>query len=226
MQFILPTSCLICSYQTAHPRGICDACHQALPILPQSCLCCAQVLWTATSLCGTCLTHPKPFDRTYALFPYQPPIIRFITLLKFNHELSHAHTLGQLLIEKIKSHWYRNQPLPELIIPIPLHPKRLQERGFNQALEIAKPIGKFFNISIDYHGTKRIKETVAQSGLKAPHRKRNMAHAFATQRSYAGLHVAILDDVITTGMTVSACAAVLKQSGAKRIDVWCVARRE
>lgn len=197
-----------------------------MPILPHSCPQCAQIL-PATSLetpCGQCLLNPPPFSATHACFAYEPPIIQLIIKLKFQHQLSYAQALGEMLIQALPT-WYAYKPLPDLIIPIPLHPRRLCERGFNQALEIAKPIAKTRGLTLDYQGVQRIKPTVAQSGLSAAERKRNIAHAFAVRRDYTGLTIAVIDDVITTGHTVRECCRVLKQSGAARIDVWCCARR-
>ena len=94
-------------------------------------------------ICGACLKNPPPFDLTHALFPYQPPIMQLIIALKFQHQLSYAQALGEWLTQAIQQGWYRHQPLPDLIIPVPLHPRRLRERGFNQALEIARPIAAY-----------------------------------------------------------------------------------
>jgi ComF family protein len=201
-----------------------------LPILPRNCRQCAQFL-TSTSLpaqdlhCGSCLKTPPPFDATYALFPYFPPIIGLIRQLKFKHQLTHAKALAELLLQQIKTDWYKHKPLPDLLIPVPLHPYRLRERGFNQAIEIAKPIAKALDIPLDLHGMQRIKPTAVQSSLPAKERGRNMANAFALNRDYSALSVCLIDDVITTGHTISACARLLKQNGAKHIDVWCCARR-
>lgn len=128
------------------------------------------------------------------------------------------------MADKIETSWYQKNSLPDLIIPIPLHQKRLQERGFNQALEIAKPIAKKFGLPIDYKGIQRIKFTMPQSGLAALERKRNMDNAFSISENYSGLYIALVDDVITTGCTVRECARLLVKHGAAKIDLWCAAR--
>lgn len=167
------------------------------------------------------------FDRTFVLFPYDPPIPQFIFALKFHHQLYYANTFGQLFLSRISKVWYKNQALPDMIIPVPLHRKRLRERGFNQSLEIAKFISKSLNIPLDIHGVKRIKNTQAQSGLKLASRKQNLERAFTTvqKNRYAHLTIAILDDVMTTGYTVRSLAQTLKMNGAEKIHVWCCARR-
>jgi ComF family protein len=195
-----------------------------LPILSHHCPRCAKFL-SQTIICGSCQKNPPPYEVIHALFPYEQPIIQLITALKFQHKLSHANMLGSHFIKAIKTHWYRHHPLPDLILPIPLHPKRLQERGFNQALEIAKPIARALHLPIDTSGLKRRLYTAPQSGLTADERKQNIANAFKTYRRYDGLTIALLDDVVTTGQTVTACSHALLKSGAKRVHIWCAARR-
>lgn len=226
---LLPPSCILCGYATTRSLNICANCQKDLPILSHSCLQCAQFLLYTDNLqliCGACLKRPPPFDRTYALFPYQPPIIHLIIALKFQHQLSHAKVMGDLLAEQIRTKWYQNKTLPDVIIPIPLHPNRLRERGFNQALEISRPIARQLGIPLDLNGVKRIKHTAAQSGLTAILRKQNIANAFTTEKNYRDLTIAVVDDVITTGHTMTEFCRLLKQNGAKRVDVWCCARRD
>jgi ComF family protein len=179
----------------------------------------------AAQRCGTCLRYPPPYERTYALFPYQAPIERMITRLKFQHQLSDARALGELLLQRIQTVWYSQQRLPDLILPIPLHPQRMRERGFNQAIEIARPVAKALAVPLDLQGMQRSKSTLAQSGLNAAERRQNMVGAFTATRDYSGLFVAVVDDVVTTGSTVAACCQVLRDHGAARIDLWCCARR-
>lgn len=224
----IPPVCILCG-DTAHsPANLCQPCQQSLPILSHACPQCAQFLPPSSQIftCGTCLTYTPPFDKTYALFPYAPPIVQLIIQLKFRHQLCVAQTLGSLLAETIKTKWYKNRPLPDLIIPMPLHKTRLKARGFNQALEIARPVAKALSLQLDIKGIERMKATAAQSTLSASLRKKNMAHAFTAHRSYTGLSVAVLDDVITTGHTMTEFCKILKQKGAKSIDVWCCARRD
>lgn len=226
---ILPATCILCGYFAQQSRIICFECEQDLPILSHYCQQCAQFLPVTEKIdliCGACLQHSPPFDFTHALFPYQAPIIQLIIQLKFRHQLSHAQAFARFFIKAIQKQWYAKKPLPDLIIPVPLHPIRLRERGFNQALEIAKPIAKALGLPIDNHGAKRIKHTVAQSSLPARERKQNIANAFSVHRNYTGLSIALIDDVITTAHTVTEISAILKQHGAKRIDVWCCARRD
>lgn len=175
--------------------------------------------------CGVCLQHKPIYQKIYALFPYEPPIIHLIIKLKFSQKLSYAQTFGELLAERIQQDWYATQPLPDLILPMPLHPIRLRERGFNQAVEIARPVANYLDIPLDLSGITRSKLTKAQSGLKATERKENMQYAFSSTRDYQGLRVAVIDDVVTTGSTIDSLCKTLQQSGAQTIDIWTIARR-
>jgi ComF family protein len=225
---LLPPVCLLCGQFTQQYHSICTDCQQNLPRFPPACARCALFLPISTPspvLCGNCLPDPPPYRVIYSLFPYEPPIERLIIELKFHQRLSHAAALGQLLATKIRTDWYANAHLPDLIIPIPLHAQRLRSRGYNQALEIARPLSKLLHIPIDISGTTRHKPTQPQSELKARARKDNIAHAFTVTRHYTGLTLAIVDDVVTTGHTVREFCRTLKQQGAKQIDVWCCARR-
>ena len=234
--YLLPSVCILCSQTIQSATNLCLACHQNLPILPYHCFQCAQFLPQNAAeneckslsrlhpLCGTCLNGRPPFERTFALFPYTFPITQLIIQLKFHRQLSHAKALSELFIQKIQSDWYKNKPLPDIIIPVPLHPNRLRERGFNQTVEIAKPLSQALSIPLDTRGVTRIKQTQAQSGLTSKARKENMANAFAAHHHYKDLTIAVLDDVITTGQTVTELCKILKQQGAKNLHLWCAAR--
>lgn len=130
---------------------------------------------------------------------------------------------GKLLANALPF-WYREESFPDIILPIPLHPDRLMERGFNQSVEIAKPIAKVCQIRLETEHVIRKKSTMPQSQLSASARKINMKQVFAIKQRFKGEHIAILDDVVTTGHTITACAQLLKQHGAGRIDIWCCAR--
>jgi ComF family protein len=224
---LMPLTCVMCGDYTQNTYNICTACAYNLPSLPHHCVQCAQFLpeTLSATLCGTCLSHPPAYAATYALFPYEYPIISMIRKIKFQHQLCFAQALGELFAQKAQTTWYAHKPLPDLLIPIPLHLKRLSERGFNQALEIARPISKKLQLAIDYKGIVRSKATLAQSGLSAAKRAHNIANAFKVRRDYTGLKIALLDDVITTGHTITECSRMLKKHGAASIEIWCCARR-
>lgn len=221
---LLPKTCVFCGQSCQTEHAICLPCYQKLPVLSHTCYSCAKEIPTNQTTCGPCLLEPPPFTQTFALFPYTYPIAELIVQLKFQHKLTHAHTLGKLMHKKIGV-WYKDQALPDVIIPVPLHIDRLTLRGFNQALEIAKYIARLLQIKLDTTGVMRSKATLAQSQLSIKAREQNLKNAFIATQDYTGLHVVILDDVVTTGNTVHTLSKVLIQAGAKRVDIWCCARR-
>jgi ComF family protein len=224
----MPPTCLLCLQVCQQSGGrrqdICLACLNDLPILPQTCARCAKTfLADTTFLCGECLKNPPPYDAAHALFSYQKPITKLIMELKFHERLLNARILGELMANAIQQ-WYANKRLPDTIIPMPLHSQRLKERGFNQALEIARPIAKLLRLPLDISSCIRVKATIAQARLPAAKRAQNMHKAFYIRTDFNGRHLAILDDVTTTGHSINALARALKRAGNPRIDVWCCAR--
>jgi len=217
--------CFICHDHCTDAYPICLECKQNLPFLLKSCEQCAAPLESKVdNRCGHCLTHVKSYERTIALFDYQPPINSFIIQLKFAQRLALGSFLGELLATKLIES-YQQQALPTCILPVPLHASRLKERGFNQAVVIAKPIAKQLNIPIAHHIIHRIKATAPQSQLPKNKRRRNIKDAFRVQLTSDLEHIAVLDDVITTGVTVHELCSQLKINGIQRIDVWAVAKR-
>lgn len=224
--WLLPRTCVFCKNLSYRHQDLCQPCLQDLPILPQGCVRCANILSTPQKnlTCGQCLKKSPPFDCSHVLFAYRAPIPKLILNLKFHHTLIHAKLLGELFAEKIQSDWYRDKPLPTTIIPMPLHAKRLTERGFNQAVEIARPISKILGLPLLIHDFQRKKPTLAQATLPALKRQQNLRNAFLIKRNLEQQHVAVIDDVITTGSTIYEFCRALKKQGAGRIDVWCCAR--
>lgn len=223
--WFFPYTCILCSEKTRREIDLCSDCEKNLPWLHQKiCIhCAAPLLLETNSICGACLKNPLPFYKTCILFSYTHAIKKLIIGLKFQQRLLYANILGSLLMEKVEQ-LYQKEDLPPLIIPVPLYKKRLRERGFNQAIEIARPINKKLNIPIDYKSCSRIRNTVAQSTLPANQRATNVKNAFAIQRSLSSQHIALLDDVMTTGHTLIELSRALYDAGVKRIDVWCCAR--
>jgi len=218
-------ACILCDSPTSSSLNLCEYCLNELPKLENTCWRCALPLNETTKdeiYCGHCLQTKKIIDHTVALWHYEQPLPHFITALKFRAKLIVAKVFGELFAEHLSSH-YSSNSVPETIIPMPLHPQRLRERGFNQALEIAKPIAKHLNIPIDMTLAHRVRATPPQSSTPAKARYKNIKNAFSIEKPCAD-HIAIIDDVITTGSTVRELSRVLRKAGAKHIDVWCVAR--
>lgn len=220
-RWLLPTFCTLCHTNTKGER-LCYTCHQELPWQIVACTQCGLPL-SHEQICGYCLKNPPCYDHTICLFHYQTPIDKLILSLKFAEKLNHAKLLGDLMAEKLAKH-YTDQKKPDIIIPVPLHPKRLKERGYNQALEIARPVAKKLRIPIEIRHCKRILSTPPQSSVTAKIRRRNIKNAFSVGTLLKYHHVAIIDDVVTTGSTVTELARVLKKAGVHQIDIWCCAR--
>lgn len=171
--------------------------------------------------CGQCVKSPPAFDLCISPYHYALPVSQFVTRLKFQHKLYYAQILAELLMAKIEQH---AEGLPDCIIPVPLHKKRLRQRGFNQALEIARPIARRYAIKLDTHCCTRVISTAPQMGQNKKSRQQNIRHAFKVSTRFHYKHVAIIDDVMTTGQTVNELARELRKQGAERIQIWSAAR--
>ena len=166
-------------------------------------------------MCGSCLASPPHFDGTRALWLYEFPCDRLVQALKYRAWLALAPFFGGKLA---------SLPLPavDLVVPMPLHPDRLAQRGFNQAVEIARSLAK--RVRVAKRGARRIKNTTAQTGLPYGERAKNVRGAFDCDLDLTGQSIAVVDDVMTTGATLNELARVLKRAGASRIENLIVAR--
>jgi ComF family protein len=173
------------------------------------------------SHCGHCQKRPPAFDTTTALFHYRPPVDYLIKQLKFANELALIPLLSALMSARLTT---RATPLPSLLVPVPLHRTRLRERGFNQATELARRVGRELGIRSDHRLCTRNRDTRPQSLLSPNARRLNLRNAFSVQHRPVAGHIAIIDDVMTTGHTSSELARVLKQAGAEQVEVWVIAR--
>ena len=217
--------CVLCrSNPTQGHASLCASCNGILPRLNKTCHRCARPLDASvkSSLCGQCLTSPPPYDRIITPFAYQAPIKTFIHALKFQKKLSYAPLLVELMDPTLQ-HAYREHNWPEALLPIPLHATRLRQRGFNQALEIALACAKIYNIPVLKHQAIRIKNTLPQAQTPAALRRKNLKDAFKI-KPLPHRHIAIIDDVVTTGHTVCEYSRYLRRLGVEVIDVWCSAR--
>jgi len=146
----------------------------------------------------------------------------FIRALKFHQQLGLARLLGEQLARRLA----QEAPRPDLIIPVPLHRARLRERGYNQALEIARPLARALGVPLDFRSLVRIRATAPQTGMTVKARRKNLRAAFALRDAAAvrNLRVALVDDVMTTGSTVQAAAKCLRAAGAREVEIWVIAR--
>lgn len=217
---LYPPYCALCDAPGHDELDLCAACRADLPRMGNACAACAAALPTdAVSLCPDCSRQRPPFDAAAAALPYEPPVDWLITRLKFRRHLSHARILGALLADRVA-----DRPRPDYLLPVPLHPARYRERGFNQAAEIAAAVGRRLGVPVADSLARRIRATDHQADLPARKRYANVRGAFAADPAVAGLRLAIVDDVATTGYTVKALAYELGKAGAVHIQLWSAAR--
>ncbi len=222
---LLRPCCVLCDAKITMDISLCEACLHDLPRIKYSCYRCGLPLENKLeiTLCGQCQLSPPPIDYLISCLHYAYPVGYLISQLKFQYQLSHAKIFSQLLLTKLQT-YYKQSAMPEVIIPIPLHKRRIRQRGFNQALEIARPIAKTLNIPLGTQLIQRIKYTQAQSLLNAKERRKNLRNSFAITESISAQHIVLLDDVVTTGATVYELASLLKKQGVKTVGIWSVAR--
>lgn len=216
------TPCPLCLARVPH-AGLCSACAAELPRLPvMHCQRCAEPLvGTQTEECARCLSDPPPYDRAYCALAYAPPVSILISWFKYHHMLRLTETLAHLMLAYVRT---RSEPLPDCILPVPLHPVRIRERGFNQATEIARSLSRHTRVPYDKACVVRIKKTPPQTSLKRALREKNLKGAFALRRRPPPGRIAVLDDVMTTGTTFAEIAKLLKRNGVEYIEVWSLAR--
>jgi len=220
--WLFPAACVLCGKAGADGRELCAACVPDLPYNTLACTRCALPLPVQSEvLCGNCQQGAPAYDHALGLFHYTHPVDQLIQRLKFNAKLNMARLFGELMATQLLQ---QKRVLPELIIPVPLHPSRLRTRGFNQALEIARPLAQRLGIPVDYQSCVRSRATAAQSLLPAREKHANVKGAFAVLKPVRARHIALIDDVMTTGHTLEEVAKVLRKAGVERIDVWVVAR--
>ncbi|MBT5231376.1 MAG: ComF family protein [Methylococcales bacterium] len=217
--------CFFCQASTGHSTGVCEACLEAMPRIKSACpMCGIAVAAEAACYCAECLQAPKPFQHSVIPCDYSEPMNFLVPGLKFQGLLHHLPVMSFLLAEKVSAHYQGDRVLPEALLPVPLHAKRMRQRGFNQALELAKPLARQFKLPILSKAVTRVKATLAQSDLGVELRRQNILDAFQLTGVIDYQHVAIVDDVVTTTETVTAVARVLLEAGVQRVDVWALAR--
>ena len=214
---IMPTPCLLCGASNAH-LSLCDDCIKNLPRLGHTCPRCASPL-NYDTICGQCLHNPPEQDASFSVFQYQAPIDRLITDLKYRDKLFLSRFFAQQMAEQVK-----DRPLPQLLIPIPLHSRRLRHRGYNQAMELARYLSKQLSIPIGNDILIRVRDTAPQASLPFSERKNNIKRAFAVNNVNIPTHIALIDDVLTTGHTADVAAKALRQVGVITIELWTIAR--
>lgn len=212
-----PHACVLCGAGTKQASA-CAGCRAELPWLPEAhCPQCAKPT-PAARTCGDCLAHPPRFDRVQAAFAYDFPVDRVIQRYKYAGQLA----LGSLLAESLAE---RVDPAGiDVIVPMPLAPARLAERGFNQSLELARVVAARHRIPLAPHACRRVKHTPPLASLPWDERAKNIRGAFVCDADFEGKAVAVVDDVLTTGATMNELARNLRRAGARTVVALVVAR--
>ncbi|MES2819555.1 MAG: ComF family protein [Pseudomonadota bacterium] len=222
--------CLLCDETSDTALALCSQCEADLPWLGVHCAVCALPLPVSLSelslVCGGCLKQPPAFDRVTAPWRFAFPLDSLISRFKHQAKWPLGHLLGALLVRHLRHAYDEGLAPPDLLLPVPLADRRLRQRGFNQAALLARWLSRGLHLPLNETWLRRTRDTPAQQGLDAAARTRNLRRAFALapEAAVEGLHLALVDDVLTTGATAQQLARLLKRAGAARVEVYCLAR--
>lgn len=220
---LFPSRCIFCQQTVGHSLEICPDCYQALPHNEPCCVRCALPLVDEVDsdvLCGRCINKLPAFDYAHSPFRYEDEIITLVHRLKFSEKISLSRSIGEMLL----SHFSAAGETPDCLLPVALHSSRMRQRGFNQSIEISRVLAKKLKIPIEHAAVVRQRSTVAQAGLSAKQRQRNIRGAFSLVEQLNYKHILIIDDVMTTGATVNELAKLLKKNKVERVGVLSIAR--
>lgn len=228
LDLFVPPACLLCGRRLpgcGTTASFCPACTGAISPLPAAhCRRCRHPFPNATSchLCPSCLKRPPDFTTVYAAGRYSGTLKAAIHKMKYRQQLGLAKPLGELLALQLAADMVGFTP--DALLPVPIHRKRLRQRGYNQALEIARPMARLMGVPIEARLLQRTRPTLAQQGLSAQDRRSNLRKAFRVNTTVAGARLLLVDDVMTTGETARACSQALIRNGAQEVRVAVVAR--
>ncbi len=214
-----PKLCPGCQHRLESSQIFCRGCFPRLLKVINPCQLCGLENHNDSEICATCLYDPPRWQSMLAPWQYRGLTRELLLQLKFSESLHLANSLVSTVIE-----YYGNtQPRPEVLLPVPLHQNRLFDRGFNQAYEIARILSSRLDIRLDYKTLRRIRDTRAQAGLSENKREKNILKAFSClSTNYQ--HVAVVDDIVTTGSTANEITKTLHRAGIERVDIWGLAR--
>ena len=218
---LLPGRCMICAGQAE--SLVCAGCHAELPWNDTACPLCARPLAAASgAACSECAAEPPANAAALSAFRHDWPVSAAVHRLKYHADFRCARWLGEALAQARAA---KPDPLPQLLLPVPLHAGRLRRRGYNQAQELARAVAGVSGIRLEPTAARRLRPTEDQIGKTAAQRRRNLKGAFAVDAArVAGLHVALIDDVMTTGSTLAELTRTCLAAGALRVEVWTATR--
>ncbi|MGD9842838.1 MAG: double zinc ribbon domain-containing protein [Steroidobacteraceae bacterium] len=233
--WLLPSRCIACggpggmrlprsSPPFALSLDLCTHCYRQLPFNTHACGRCSLPLDGSTEnlICGRCLRRPPLYQSSHCAFEYSYPLASLIRNLKYGARLAVARVLGELLAQHLEK--YHSGAWPECIVPVPLHAQRYQQRGYNQVIEVGRYLQHRIDVPLRLDLIKRIRPTTEQTGLSRRSRRKNLRRAFCTTTVTLPQHIAVLDDVITTGSTMNEIVATFSKAGVAQIEAWGLAR--
>nr|WP_284203937.1 ComF family protein [Psychromonas marina] len=228
IESLLPAQCLVCALPSNN-KLICQYCEKKILTQRQYCLHCALALPTSSDYCGDCLTKDHLFEHIHALGDYSKPLSTLIKQLKYQQQLVAGELLASLLKTSLELRYTQEQLLQfDLLLAVPLHAKKLRQRGFNQAQIICDSLHQQLGIPMLTKQISRCKQTLPQEGLSIKRRELNLRAAFTYKetptQTLTGKNIAIIDDVVTTGATVNSLCKLLKKRGVNSITVFCISR--
>ena len=222
----MPAACWLCRMplKLAH-HGICCVCLRQLWQQPPVCPRCGLPSGNTARLCGRCLLRPPYWQHLLAITPWQPPLKRLVNRLKFYRATAQSVMFARLILLRWQTaHRCHQLQRPDVLLSVPLHHHRAWQRGYNQLEDIAHKLAHWTGCHYDRQGLVRIRRGKVQHHLNAQARRRNLRGAFRIKADVCGKHIALLDDVVTTGSTVAEISRILLNAGAASVQIWCLCR--
>jgi ComF family protein len=222
----VPGLCWLCRMPLALAHwGICSGCARTIPLAATLCPRCALPAFSHALPCGRCLRKMPPWQQMVTVSGYTPPLSHLVHQMKFSHRPELARTLARLLLLAVRdAKRMRQLPAPDLLVNVPLWQHRHWRRGYNQSDLLCRILARWLNCRYEPTALQRVRMTRIQHQLSARLRKRNLKNAFRLELPVTGLHMVIVDDVVTTGSTVAEMSQLLLRSGAATVQVWCLCR--
>ena len=218
---LFPANCLLCGAAASDGLDACEGCIADLPLNGPACPGCAMPV-TAGALCGHCLQDPPLVSGAFCAFRYDWPVRELLLRFKTGGDLAAGRVLAELMARRIDA--LQAAPSREwTLVPVPLAPRRIGERGFNQAERIARVLGGRLGLPVEPRLARRVRSSPDQKSLSAAQRRRNLAQAFSASPCH-GRRLILVDDILTTGATTRALAQSLLDAGAAELQLWCLAR--
>lgn len=231
--WLLPGVCILCQRNTGQASDLCRPCQEQLKPITKPCQGCGLPVPESASAglrCGRCVGTQRPISTSVMRFAWTQPASGLISQFKYQRKLQYGRVLTALLADQIRCA-YAGVPLPELLVPVPLHPRKLRARGYNQSLLIARQLGKALQLPVSGTLLQRIRHTPPQQGLSAQQRRRNLRNAFALDTTQCEFlshlrSIALVDDVVTTMSTATTLAQTLQDHTSTPLDIhlWALAR--